>query len=308
MTPTTADATEADIEVMLADRVDAVAALDLDAGTEATPAWAEAPPLPHQPSKILRLLVSTGYGILGFLVLGVVWHVVHLRADTLPGPLETLATLRELLGQAFVADSTSGKGIGLQLIDSLLRVARGFGMAVVVGVPFGLLIGTNRVAFRMFNPIVQLLRPVSPLAWFPIWLTILVKADPAAVWTIFITCIWPIVINTSAGALSVPSDQRDVARVFRMGRISQLRHIVVPHALPPIITGLRISMGVAWMVIIAAEMLSAASGVGFFVWSAYNGPGLKYVISAILLIGAVGVVLDLALVTIGKRLSPEVAR
>lgn len=216
--------------------------------------------------------------------------------------------MKELLLGACKPDGPAGKGIGLQLLDSLGRVLRGFGMAAVVGVPLGFLIDTNNVLFRITNPVIQLLRPVSPLAWFPIWLTIMVKADPAAVWVIFVTALWPTVINTAAGASSVPEYQRDVARVFTFSKWTEMREIVTPHSVPSVITGLRLSRRVAWMVIVAAEMLSAASGIGFFVWQSYNGPGLKYVISAIIVIGVIGVALDAMFLAIGKRLTPTEGR
>ncbi|MBI2706167.1 MAG: ABC transporter permease subunit [Actinobacteria bacterium] len=249
---------------------------------------------------------SLFWGALGFVALGAIWQFASLRATTLPGPFATLSTTRELLANAFAKDGPAGQGIGLQLLESLGRVFKGFAMAAVVGIPFGFLIGTMPRFWKMCNPVIQLLRPVSPLAWFPIWLTILVKADPAAVWVIFITALWPTVINTAAGAASVPEQEHDVARVFRFSRWAEMRHIVVPHALPSVITGLRLSMGVAWMVIVAAEMLSAASGIGFFVWQSYNGPGLSYVLSAILLIGVIGVALDLAFLAVQRKLIPEV--
>ena len=147
-----------------------------------------------------------------------------------PAPRPRCRRSGELLGDAFEADGPAGKGIGLQLLDSLIRVFKGFAMAALVGIPLGFLIGTSRWATRMFNPVIQLLRPVSPLAWFPIWLTIMVKADTAAVWVIFITALWPVLLNTAAGAASVPDDQLDVARVFRFSRWGQLRGIVIPHA------------------------------------------------------------------------------
>jgi nitrate/nitrite transport system permease protein len=266
--------------------------------------WLSPPPMPTGPGRLQRAASSAFWGALGFLVLGAVWQFAHTRAASLPGPVETFSTLRDLLPDAFAEDGPAGKGIGLQFLDSLVRVFKGFAMAAAVGVPLGFLIGTSPRLWKMANPVIQLLRPVSPLAWFPIWLTILVKADPAAVWVIFVTALWPVVLNTAAGAASVPPSEHDVARVFRFSRWAQLRHIVVPHALPSVITGLRLSMGIAWMVIVAAEMLSAASGIGFFVWQSYNGPGLAYVLAAILLIGVVGVALDLAFLAVQRRLVP----
>jgi nitrate/nitrite transport system permease protein len=270
-----------------------------------TAAFTSEPPPVVAPNPFLNAAVSVAYGAAGFLVLGLVWQFAHLRTGSLPGPIEALSTLRDLLAEAFAPDGSAGQGIGLQLRDSLVRVAKGFAMAAVFGVPFGFLIGTNRVAWRMFNPVVQVLRPISPLAWFPIWLVVMTKADPAAVWTIFVTSSMPVIINTAAGAASVPSDQHDVARVFKFSRLTELREVVVPHALPAVITGLRLSMGVAWLVIVASEMLSAASGIGFFVWQAYNGPGLTHVLAAIMVIGIVGLVLDQVFVSIGRRLSGE---
>lgn len=285
------------INIDTLDQIDVVAAYSDD----------DAPPLPPV-HRVRNSLASITWGLAGFLVLGLVWHIAHTRAQTLPGPIETLSVLKQLLADAFKPDGPAGKGIGLQLMDSMGRVFKGFAMAAVVGIPFGFLVGTNKRMWKMFNPVIQLLRPVSPLAWFPIWLTILVKADPAAVWVIFITSLWPVVLNTAAGAESVPVDQHDVSRVFKFSRWTELREIVVPHAMPNVITGLRLSMGVAWMVIVAAEMLSAASGIGFFVWQSYNGPGLTYVLAAIILIGLIGVALDQMFVAIGKKIGTEVAR
>jgi nitrate/nitrite transport system permease protein len=272
------------------------------AGSDPPPYTSEAPPV-AAPSPVLQAAASVGYGIAGFIVFGLIWQFAHLRTASLPGPVDVLSTLRELLAGAFAPDGSAGQGIGLQLRDSLIRVFKGFGMAALFGIPFGFLIGTNKVAWRMFNPVVQLLRPVSPLAWFPIWLVVMNKADPAAVWTIFVTSTMPVIVNTAAGAASVPHDQHDVARVFKFSRLTELREVVVPHAVPSVITGLRLSMGVAWLVIVASEMLSAASGIGFFVWQSYNGPGLTHVMAAIIVIGAVGLFLDQIFVSIGHRLS-----
>jgi nitrate/nitrite transport system permease protein len=280
---------------------------DTDTDTD-TPTYGvlttEAPPV-VVPNPVVQALITVAYGIGGFVILGVVWQLVHTRAPTLPGVGETLDKLRLLLSEAFATDGSAGQGIGLQLRDSIVRVFEGFAMAAVVGVPFGFAVGMNRHVFKLFNPIIQLLRPVSPLAWFPVWLTIMVKTDISAVWTIFITSLWPVVINTALGASSVPSDQHDVARVFKFSKLTELREVVIPHSLPAVITGLRLSMGIAWMVIVAAEMLSAASGIGFFVWQSYNGSGLTNVISAIIVIGVIGLVLDLIFVAIGRRLGGE---
>jgi nitrate/nitrite transport system permease protein len=210
-----------------------------------------------------------------------------------------------MLSDPFHNGGPNDKGIGLRLWASLRTVAQGFAIATAIGVPAGLAIGSSRAAWRAFNPVVQLLRPVSPLAWFPIWLTAFSDAPRAAIWVIFITALWPIVINTAAGAATVPADQRNVAKVFRLSRPAYVRHVVIPHAMPSVVTGLRISMGTAWMVIVAVEMLSGGVGVGNFVWEQYNALDLASMTATIVVIGVVGLVLDLAFVRLGKAVALE---
>jgi len=152
---------------------------------------------------------------------------------------------------------------------------------------------------------VQMLRPVSPLAWFPIWLVVFANAPKAAIFVIFITALWPTLINTAAGAQSVPQDQRNVARVFKFGRLAYLRHVLLPHALPEIVTGLRLSMGLAWVVIVAVEMLANGTGIGSFVWIAYNAGDLPSVAAGILVIGGVGIVLDLVFLKLQRLVAVE---
>jgi nitrate/nitrite transport system permease protein len=234
----------------------------------------------------------------------VLWVIVADASPDLPTPVEGWDALRALLTDPLHTGGPSDQGVFLQLGESLGRVLRGFGLAVLVGVPFGLLMGTSRRAWQAANPVVQLLRPVSPLAWFPIGLVILQDAPQAAVLVIFITALWPIILNTAAGAASLPADQRNVARVFRFGKLTYVRHVLVPHTMPSMVTGLRISMGTAWMVIVAVEMLSGGSGIGFFVWDSYNAGNLGNVVAAIILIGVVGVVLDLLLVRLERHFSP----
>jgi len=229
------------------------------------------------------------------------WWLVALSSPELPAPPEALAALRKLLRYPFYDLGPNDKGIGIQLGVSLVKVFSGFAMAALVGVPLGFLIGGSRRAWAAANPIIQILRPVSPLAWFPIGLVVLKDVGNAAIFVIFITSLWPTVINTAAGAASVPADQRNVARVFHFKRSAYIRHVVVPHSLPAVITGLRLSMGIAWMVIVAAEMLSGNTGIGYFVWNSYNGGSLANVIAAIVLIGGVGVILDNAFMRLGRK-------
>ena len=253
------------------------------------------------PSRGRELAVANAYRALGLIVFVGLWALISWRAPDLPSPAETWTTFTDLMGKAFTESDAEGKGIGLQLLDSIVRAFEGFAIAAVIGVPFGLFIGANRRAWQAANPVIQILRPVSPLAWFPLGLVVLKSSPEAAVFAIFITSIWSIVLNAAAGASSVPDDQRNVARVFRFSRWSYVRQILVPHAMPSIVTGLRLGMGTAWMVIVAAEMLSGNSGIGFFVWNSYNGGNLAAVISAIILIGVVGVALDAAFVALGRR-------
>jgi nitrate/nitrite transport system permease protein len=261
-------------------------------------------PPSHRPApagRVRAALAGLGWAAVGAAVLVALWALVARSSPDLPTPAEGFAALRKLLRYPFYDLGPNDKGIGIQLGVSLVKVFTGFAMATVVGVPLGFLIGGSRRAWAAVNPIVQVLRPVSPLAWFPIGLVVLKDVGHAAVFVIFITSLWPTVINTAAGAASVPADQRNVARVFRFSRVAYVRHVVVPHSLPSIITGMRLSMGIAWMVIVAAEMLAGNTGIGYFVWNSYNGGSLANVIAAIVLIGAVGVALDTAFMRLGRK-------
>ena len=255
--------------------------------------------------RALGFFRAAGWASLGAAVVIGFWQLAAQAAPDLPTPLEAFRELGRLVSRPFYDNGPNDKGIGLQLLTSLQRVFTGFALAAAVGIPLGLLIGASRRAWQALNPIVQILRPVSPLAWFPIWLVVLKNAGSAAVFVIFITALWPTVINTAAGASSVPRDQRNVAKVFRFGRLAYFRHVLVPHAMPSVVTGLRLSMGIAWMVIVAVEMLSGGSGIGFFVWDSYNASNLAAVIAAVFLIGSIGVLLDAAFVKVFKRLAVE---
>ena len=257
-------------------------------------------------ARLRPRLASLGWALVGAAVVVALWQLASMRSTDLPTPVETLAKLLELLRTPFADNGPNDKGIGLQLLTSLRRVGTGFAAATLVGIPLGLAIGSSRRAWSAINPIVQVLRPVSPLAWFPIWLTVSKDAGQASILVIFITALWPTVINTAAGAGSIPSEQRDVARVFRFGKLTYLRHVLIPNALPGMVTGMRLSMGIAWMVIVAVEMLSGGAGIGFFVWDAYNAGSLAAVTAAILLIGAVGVILDASFQRLNRRVTLEV--
>ncbi len=267
-----------------------------------------APPMPPRPSRVRSGAASNGWAALGLGIVVVAWALAARRVHDLPTPLATFKELGFLLAHAFKDNGPNDQGVGLQMLGSLARVAKGFGAAVIIGVPCGLAIGASKRAWKAANPVIQFLRPVSPLAWFPIWLITIRNAPQAAMIVIFITALWPILINTAAGAAAIPLDQRNIAKVFRFNKGAYLRHVLLPNALPSIVTGMRLSMGVAWMVIVAVEMLSGGVGIGFFVWDAYNALNLARVIAAILLIGSVGVLLDFAFLRLGRKVAlPGVA-
>lgn len=244
---------------------------------------------------------SIGYAALGFALLGAFWAFVASVAPGLPTPREGLSALGTLLSSPFHDNGPNDKGIGLQLATSLQRVFMGFLLATVVAVPVGMVMGASKVVFQLINPVAQLLRPVSPLAWFPLGLVVFKDAANGAVFVIFITALWPTLINTAFGVASVPEDHKNVARVFRFSQYKYVRHVLLPYSLPSIVTGMRISMGIAWMVIVAVEMLSGANGIGFFVWDSYNADDLASVMAAIILIGIVGLLLDLVFSRILKQ-------
>ncbi|MEA2686111.1 MAG: nitrate/nitrite transport system permease protein [Actinomycetota bacterium] len=278
-----------------------------DAG-DPSPPVRPAPAAPRGPGLAGRarsVAAAFGWAALGAAVLVGLWSLLAVQSPNLPTPAEGFASLRKLLGNPFYDNGPNDKGIGVNLFLSLQRVFIGFAMAAVVGIPLGFLIGGSRRAFQAVNPLVQLLRPVSPLAWYPIGLVVLKNAPHAAVFVIFLTSLWPMVINTAAGAASVPRDHRNVAKVFHFGRLAYLRHVVVPHTLPNVVTGMRLSMGIAWMVIVAAEMLSGGTGIGGFVWESYNGGSLAKVVAAIFMIGVVGLILDALFRRLGRGVALE---
>ena len=238
------------------------------------------------------------------LVLGVIWQLASVfSGKDLPGPVPTLKVFWTMVSNPFYDNGPNDKGIGIQLAASLRRVGIGFGLGSLVAIPLGIVIGANSIARRVLDPVIQVLRPISPLAWFPIGLAVMHSAPNATVFIVFITCLWPTVINTAFGVSSVPKEHLNVARVFRFSRIKTLGRVVLPHSLPYIFTGLRLSMGIAWLVIVAGEMLSGSKGIGWFVWDSWNALSLEKVMSAVLIIGLVGLLLDQAFQLIVRRFS-----
>ena len=241
----------------------------------------------------------------GFLIL--CWYgVSRLTNGELPAPLATLQVMAELVMDPFYDYGPNDKGIGLQLASSLGRVFTGFALGALIAIPVGLLMGANAFCKRLFDPIVQILKPVSPLAWFPIGLVAFQSASSATVFIIFITSLWPTLINTAFGVASIPDDHKNVAKAFGFSRWKYLTKVLLPFSLPHIITGLRLSISVAWLVIVAGEMLSGGIGIGFFVWDSWNALSLERVISAILIIGIVGLLLDRVFALLQKRFTYSV--
>ncbi|HEY8936440.1 MAG TPA: nitrate ABC transporter permease [Cyclobacteriaceae bacterium] len=255
-------------------------------------------------SKIVDFLKSTLYTLIGFAILIGVWQLVSIvTKGELPAPVATLTVLMELLKDPFYDYGPNDKGIALQLFSSLGRVFLGFSLGSLVAIPVGLLMGANAFSRKVFYPIVQILKPVSPLAWFPIGLVAFQSASHATIFIIFITSLWPTLINTSFGVASIPDDHKNVAKAFGFSKWKYLTKVLLPFSLPHIITGLRLSIGVAWLVIVAGEMLSGGMGIGFFVWDSWNALSLEKVISAILIIGIVGLLLDRIFSFIEKKVT-----
>ncbi|MBD2517690.1 nitrate ABC transporter permease [Nostoc sp. FACHB-973] len=234
--------------------------------------------------------------VLGFLGIILLWWIVALANDELmPTPPEALSANLDYILNPFYQRGPGNLGIGWLLIASLRRVILGFLLGAVVAIPLGFLIGMSRPAMLALNPIIQIFKPVSPLAWLPIALAIFNLADPSAIFVIFITSLWPTIINTALGVSSVSKDYLNVARVLEMPRWRQIIKIIWPASLPYIFTGLRISLGIAWLVIVAVEMLTGGVGIGFFVWDEWSRLNLSSVFLAVLVIGLTGLILDYAL-------------
>lgn len=243
---------------------------------------------------------------MGFGLLLLIWEAVSLQSGgAIPGPAETWKQAVTVFSDPFYSNGPNDQGVGWNVLSSLKRVALGFGLAALVGIPAGFAIGRFSFLSRMFNPLISLLRPVSPLAWLPIGLLVFKGANPAAIWTIFICSIWPMVINTAVGVQRVPSDYMNVARVLNLSEWKIVTKILFPAVLPYMLTGVRLAVGTAWLVIVAAEMLTGGVGIGFWVWDEWNNLNVKNIIIAIFVIGIVGLVLEYALIKLASAFTFE---
>jgi len=224
---------------------------------------------------------------------------------TLPGPIQVVQDTWVLIFWPFYDRGGTDKGLFWQILASLQRVAISYTLAAIVGIALGILIGTNKLMSKALDPIFQLLRTVPPLAWVPISLAALRQNEPAALFVIFITAIWPILINTAVGVKQIPQDYNNVSKVLQLNRKEYFFNILIPAALPYIFTGLRIAIGLAWLAIIAAEIvMSGIVGIGFFIWEAYQNNNVSEVILALIYIGVVGLVLDKIMGWIETRIVP----
>jgi nitrate/nitrite transport system permease protein len=239
----------------------------------------------------------------GIALLVGVWALLTMKGGQFPTPAATFEAAVKLFADPFYRKGPNDQGIGWNILFSLQRVAVGFGMAAAVGIPLGFMIGRFAVLNSMVSPLISLLRPVSPLAWLPIGLLVFKAANPAAIWTIFICSIWPMIINTAVGVQRVPSDYMNVAKVLNLSEWKIMTRILFPAVLPYMLTGVRLSVGTAWLVIVAAEMLTGGVGIGFWVWDEWNNLNVTHILIAIFVIGTVGLLLEWMLIGIARRFS-----
>lgn len=240
--------------------------------------------------------------VVGTLVIVVGWSVLSASlAKTLPSPLKTWEMSRPYILEPFAKRGELDQGILRFTWYSLIRVAKGYSLGLLIGIPLGFLLGVSKTFARCVDPTIQLLRPVSPLAWLPLGLVLFQKPDPAATFSIAMCSMWPTVLNTALGVRSVPEDYLNVARVLQLSPSKRLTKIILPAALPYMFTGFRLSLGIAWLVIVAAEMLTGAPGVGGFLWQEYNSLIYEHIILCIITIGAIGFVLDRLMGLVERR-------
>ena len=242
------------------------------------------------PQSLVSRLVLPGLGIA---VVVILWALVSQTVATdLPSPVKTWNESRRYVLDPFFKDGEMNQGIGRLAFYSLVRVGKGYLLALLIGTPIGFLLGLSRGFHQSFDPIIQFLRPISPLAWLPLGLVVFQKSEPAAIFTIALCAMWPTVINTAVGVRGISQDYLNVGRVLKLSRTKMLTKIIIPASLPYVFTGYRLSLGLAWLVIVAAEMLTGTPGVGGFLWQEYNSLVYSHIILSVITIGAIGFVLD----------------
>ncbi len=250
---------------------------------------------------VLRTATAVVPPALVLLAVLIIWQLAFSGPDSgLPTPIAVWTDARELILDPFFVYGSQDIGLGLRVLTSLQRVAIGFGFAAIAGVLVGAVIGQSIWAMRGLDPVFQVLRTVPPLAWLPISLAAFRDSGPSAIFVIFITAIWPVIINTAVGVRNIPQDYRNVAQVLRLNPLEFFFKIMVPSAAPYIFTGLRIGIGLSWLAIVAAEMLTGGVGIGFFIWDAWNSSRLSDIIVALIYIGVVGFLLDRLVSAVGS--------
>jgi len=251
------------------------------------------------PDWLLQVIASA----LGCALFVCAWAAVARFGGGIPGPVAVGNAAVTIFSDPFYQKGPNDQGIGWNVLSSLKRVGIGFGLAALVGIPLGFLIGRFRFLSDMAAPMIAILKPVSPLAWLPIGLLLFKAASPAAIYAIFICSLWPMIINTAVGVRQVPQDYLNVARVLNLSEWKVFTKILFPAVLPYMLTGVRLSIGIAWLVIVAAEMLTGGVGIGFWVWDEWNNLKVDHIIIAIFTIGIIGFLLEQALMLIARRFS-----
>jgi nitrate/nitrite transport system permease protein len=237
------------------------------------------------------------------LVLIQVWSGIASMVDDFPTPSDTYVyafggetadgdEVDGVLSDPFYIENQDDKGIFWQILASLQRVFAGFALAILIGVPVGLIVGMSKSFQYAFDPFIQIFKPVSPLAWLPLLLFVFQDINTTAISTIFVTSIWPIIINTALGVKNVNQDYLNVAKVLQFSAMEKITKIILPVAVPYIFTGMRLSLGIAWLVIVAAEMLTGGIGIGFWIWDEYNNLSYHNIIIGIIIVGIIGFILD----------------
>ena len=282
--------------------------MPMAAAPAAAPVASPSPSGDLRPNLATRFLQWLGTDVvpplLVLLALLVIWELACASPkSSLPAPTRIWAEAKDLIIDPFFVAGPQDIGLGWRVLTSLQRVAIGFGLAAVVGIALGALVGQSQWAMRGLDPIFQVLRTVPPLAWLPISLAAFRDANPSAIFVIFITAIWPILINTAVGIRNIPQDYRNVAQVLRLNHFEFFYKIMVPSAAPYIFTGLRIGIGLAWLAIVAAEMLTGGIGIGFFIWDAWNSSRIPDIVVALVYIGVVGFMLDRLVAFVATRIT-----
>jgi nitrate/nitrite transport system permease protein len=243
--------------------------------------------------------------LIGLALFVALWAAIARVGGRLPDPASTWHSAVEVFGNPFYRKGPNDQGIGWNVLTSLGRVGIGFGLAALIGIPLGFMLGRFRFLSDMAAPVISILKPVSPLAWLPIGLMVFKAANPAAIYVIFVCSLWPMIVNTAVGVRHIPQDYLNVARVLNLPEWTVFRKILFPAVLPYMITGVRLSIGVAWLVIVAAEMLTGGVGIGFWVWDEWNNLNVQHIIIAIFTVGIVGLALEQAMIALARRFSYE---